>query len=65
MPHYRLAIEGDAPPFDDEPRWFANDVEALKALGIMAAELAANNPGSTKFVIATRTSRAKTSRDDT
>jgi hypothetical protein len=64
MPHYRFAIEGDTPPFDDEPRWFANDVEALKALAVMAAELAANNQGPTKFVIATRTSRAKTLRDD-
>ena len=56
MPLYRFALQGNDPTLDEPPEWFRDEVEALKALGRIAAELSRNNSGATQFIAVTRAS---------
>jgi hypothetical protein len=54
MPFYRFALQGRDPPLDEPPEWFLDEIEALKALGWIGADLARNKSGATEFIAMTR-----------
>ena len=54
MPFYRFAIQGQDPPPHEAPRWLSDDVEALKEVGLIAADLARGRSDDPRFIIALR-----------